>query len=361
MKKVAVIGTQGVPAQYGGFESLVENLIGQNCAEDIKYTVFCSAPDMRGHNCKEYKGASLKYIGLHANGIQSIPYDILSMLRCISGYNVILVLGVSGCIFLPILKCLSRSRIIVNIDGLEHKRGKWGKFARRFLRLSEYCAVRHSDIIVSDNAAIKEYVRSTYGVNSEMIAYGGDNVLRNILIDRKVEVLRKYGIAEKEYAITVCRIEPENNCHLILKSFAKSGKRLLFIGNWSRSNYGRGLKNEFIRYANITLSDPVYDLDMLYVLRSNASCYVHGHSAGGTNPSLVEAMFFGIPILAFDVPYNRATTGGLADYWKDSEELEGLIGTCSTASANSLKEYAFTHYRWNHIAKQYEELYSKHI
>ena len=103
MKKVAIIGSQGIPANYGGFETLVENIIGDNCSDDIQYTVFCSSKDMPS-NIKEHKGARLKYVPLRANGVQSIPYDILSMMRSICGYDTILILGVSGCIFLPVFK-----------------------------------------------------------------------------------------------------------------------------------------------------------------------------------------------------------------------------------------------------------------
>ena len=128
MKKVAIIGIQGVPAKYGGFESLVENIIGENCSEGVKYTVFCSGRDM-SERLEEYKGCELKYVGLSANGVQSVVYDVVSMCRALRGYDVMLVLGVSGCLFLPIVKLLSKVKVVVNIDGLEHRRGKWGKVA----------------------------------------------------------------------------------------------------------------------------------------------------------------------------------------------------------------------------------------
>lgn len=143
MKKVAIIGTQGVPACYGGFESLVENIIGENCSPDIEYTVYCSGKDMtKTKHMTTYKGAKLKYVNIHANGMQSIPYDIVSMMRSIWGYDVIMVLGTSGCSFLPIFRLFNRKRLVINIDGLEHRREKWGKLARWVLRTSEAIAVR---------------------------------------------------------------------------------------------------------------------------------------------------------------------------------------------------------------------------
>ena len=162
MKQVAIVGIQGVPAKYGGFETLVENIIGDNCCSEVRYTVFCSGKDY-ATRMKTYKGAQLKYIPLfHANGIQSTPYDILSMLKCLRGYDAVVILGVSGCIFLPIFRLLYRKQLIVNIDGLEHRRAKWSKFARWFLRTSEAMAVRYADVVITDNKGIQDYVTDTY-------------------------------------------------------------------------------------------------------------------------------------------------------------------------------------------------------
>ena len=163
---------------------------------------------------KTYKGAQLKYIPLfHANGMQSTPYDILSMLRCLRGYDTVIILGVSGCIFLPVFRLLYRKQLIVNIDGLEHRRAKWGKFARWFLRTSEAMAVRYADVIIADNKGIQDYVWNTYHKKAELVAYGGDHAQRNVTEERQNEILRQYGIAPGNYAVSVCRIEPENNCH----------------------------------------------------------------------------------------------------------------------------------------------------
>lgn len=354
--KVVIIGTQGVPARYGGFESLVENLIGSNHSPDIDYTVFCSAKDLN-QDIKEYKGAHLKYVPfVRANGIQSIFYDIMSMLKSVSGYDVTLILGVSGCVFLPIFKVLSNSKIIVNIDGLEHKRDKWGKFARCFLQFSESIAVRYADIIVADNKGIQDYVTNIYNKKSELIAYGGDHVLQNITSKDQQMILEKYALEDGNYCITVCRIEPENNCHITLDAFSRIDKKLVFIGNWSRSEYGLSLKHKYAKYLNIKMLDPIYDLDTLFVLRSHCYAYIHGHSAGGTNPSLVEAMFFGKPVLCFDVVYNRATTFDKAYYFKTSDDIIRILEQTNLAG-NTMKTIAEKKYTWNHIVTQYEQLY----
>lgn len=355
MKKVAIIGIVGVPGHYGGFETLVENIIGENVSEEIEYTIFCSD---KGYEKRlaEYKGAKLKYICLRANGIQSVLYDIVGMMKAGNKYDVLLVLGVSGCIFLPVFRWWFKKKLIVNIDGLEHKRDKWGWLAKWFLRKSEAMAVKYADVIVADNKGIRNYVTETYGKKSALIAYGGDHVERHVAQEKVAEVLNEYGVESGKFALSICRIEPENNCRLTLEAFAQSGKRLVFIGNWNCSEYGRCLKKQYSMYENITIHDQEYDLDTLYALRSNAWVYVHGHSAGGTNPSLVEAMFIGKPILAYDVVYNRATTHGKAYYYKDTEKLCEL-SEHSGLDGCEMRKIAWENYTWKKIASQYEALY----
>lgn len=355
MKHVAIIGTQGVPASYGGFESLVENIIGDNCSPDVQYTIFCSSKDLRP--CiTMYKNARLKYVPLHANGKQSILYDIVSMLRVIGRYDTILVLGISGCIFLPVLKGLNRKRLIVNIDGLEHRREKWGKWARLFLRLSESVAIRFADVIIADNKGIQDYVKDNYRKKAELIAYGGDHVTREVQMSRQQKILASYDLKEGDYAISICRIEPENNCHVSLDAFSRTDKKFVFVGNWKHSQYAQRLECTYGNRKNILLLDSIYDLDILYTLRSNAGWYIHGHSAGGTNPSLVEAMFFACPIFCYNVVYNRETTKNKAYYWKDAFELQKLVQK-QDLNGGAMKRIAETNYTWKHIARLYEALY----
>ncbi|MBR5593153.1 MAG: DUF1972 domain-containing protein [Bacteroidaceae bacterium] len=355
MKKVAIIGTQGVPASYGGFETLVENIIGENCSNGIQYTIFCSSKDMP-ERMDEYKGARLKYVPLKANGVQSIPYDIISMMRSICGYDAILVLGVSGCIFLPVFKLFCRKKVIVNIDGLEYRRAKWKGWVKRFLKLSEKIAVRFADVIITDNKGIQDYVLQEYKKETTLIAYGGNHAVIDITKERETEILQHYNIESGKYSMCVCRIEPENNCHITLEAFRNSKEKLVFIGNWQRNGYSRKLREEYNNCSNIIMLDSIYDLDILHTLRNNTKFYIHGHSAGGTNPSLVEAMFFGRPILAFDVIYNRETTKEKAHYYTSIEELQQLIEQC-VDNGKELKDIAQEHYTWAKIASEYEALY----
>lgn len=355
MKNVAIIGIVGVPASYGGFETLVENLISKNASNNVEYLVYCSGKSYK-ERLVSYKGAHLDYISLKANGFQSTLYDIYSMIKTTNKYDVALVLGVSGCIFLPFFRFWFKKKLIVNIDGLEHQREKWGRFAKWFLRKSEAMAVRYADVIISDNKGIQDYVTETYHKDSVLIAYGGDHVERAVSEERTTKILKQYGVEKGNYAISVCRIEPENNCHVILDAFSKTDKKLIYIGNWERSEYGKELKEKYSKCPNINIHTPEYDLDTLYVLRSNAREYIHGHSAGGTNPSLVEAMFFGKPILAYDVVYNRATTCDKAYYFNDVKELVALLSQ-DNLDGEIMKEIAQEKYTWKKIASQYEALY----
>ncbi|MDE5645421.1 MAG: DUF1972 domain-containing protein [Muribaculaceae bacterium] len=354
-KRVAIIGSQGVPPQYGGFETLVDNIVKRHDPEAVEYTVFCSKPDMKT-DMSHYRGCRLRYVDIHAHGVMSVPYDIVSMIMAARGYDDILVLGVSGCVFLPVLRLLTRAKIIVNIDGLEHKRDKWQNMARRFLKFSLDTCVRWAHEIVSDNKGIQDYVRSTYRREARLIAYGGDHALRDVSDRRQQAILDFYGLKAGCYDLSICRIEPENNCHTTLEAYDGSGKTITIVGNWHHSDYSRDLYTRYKDKPGIRLIQPVYDLDILYALRNNMRLYVHGHRAGGTNPSLVEAMFFGKPILTYDVIYNRETTENKAYYYTDKESLARLVclgnldGSDTTATAR--REYI-----WQKIARLYESLY----
>lgn len=350
MKKVAIVGTVGLPACYGGFESLVENLTNYS-SDSIEYIVFCSSKSYVEKKTT-HNGAHLVYLPLNANGAQSIPYDIWSLIKCWwLKPDTVLILGVSGCLFLPIFRLLSKSKIITNIDGLEWRRDKWGKWAKRFLKWSEAIAVKYSDTVVTDNKAISDYVKEEYATDSITIAYGGDHAIRNIDVPQP----------EEEYALGLCRIEPENNVDIILRAYSGLSWKLKFIGNWSAGEYGRKLKEQYQRYENIELIDPIYDLDELYKLRKGCSIYLHGHSAGGTNPSLVEMMHMRVPIAAFDCDFNRYSTNNKALYFDSKEHLVDIISNIGKYNlveiGKDMKSIANEKYMWSTISKAYENTY----
>lgn len=347
---ISIVGTVGVPACYGGFETLVEYLVEETDSQiDKNITVYCSSKSYP-QKLATYKGAKLVYMPIKANGPQSVIYDIASLIHCaFHRTDAVLILGVSGCIFLPFFRLFSKAKVVTNIDGLEWRRDKWGKSARRFLKFSEKVAVKYSDVIISDNQAIADYVENEYGVQSSVIAYGGDHA-----------VIEGLTFTDTNFALALCRIEPENNIEMILQAFSQTDKPLKFIGNWDGSEFGRALKSQYSAFANIDIIDPIYDIEKLAELRSSCSFYVHGHSAGGTNPSLVEMMYFGKSILCFDCNYNRASTEEQAAFFTDTAALVALIKAAdSLSNGQQMVEIAQRRYTWAIVRQKYFELMAK--
>lgn len=354
-KKIAVIGTVGIPATYGGFETLTEHLIDK-LGKKYDFTVYCSGKTYsKSERISTYKGAALKYLPLKANGVQSIPYDTLSILHALFFSDVLLILGVAGAWVLPFVRWFTRKKIIISIDGIEWKREKWNLLAKWYLFWAESLAVKYSHIDISDNEAIQDYTAERYGSLSRIIEYGADHTLK---VPISYEAIQQYTFLKSPYAFKVCRIEPENNVHVILDVFSAAQKMpLVIVGNWNNSEYGRQLKKTYGHHAHIHLIDPIYKQRDLDLIRSNATLYVHGHSAGGTNPSLVEAMYLGLPILAYGVSYNRVTTEHRALYFHDTTSLFQVIEDIDKLPLKKIGEQMETiakrRYTWNHIAFKY--------
>lgn len=355
--RIAIVGTVGVPANYGGFETLAQSLVQYHAkhAHPSDLTVYCASKAYDPHP-KAMLNTRLRYVPLNANGAQSIPYDIWSMLSALRhGTDTLLVMGVSGALALPLIRAVSRARIVTNIDGIEWKREKWRGPAKLILRWSERAAVRWSHAVIADNAAIADHVRDRYGVDSHVIAYGGDHALAaEAVADPALKL-------PQSYALALCRIEPENNVAMILQAFAQMPERdLVFVGNWDNSDFGRTLKARYRDHANIFLVDPVYDAGRLRWIRDGARAYVHGHSAGGTNPSLVEMMHFGVPVLAHGCSFNRNSTEERALYFHSSEELMRIVQSLKPEAASkigaSMREIAQRRYTWDHVGKAYFDL-----
>lgn len=361
MKKtrVAIIGTTGLPARYGGFETLAHHLT-RLLSSDYEMTVYCSSKYFAKKHDRPttFNGARLVYLPFNANGYQSIIYDIISLFHALIYSDVLVVLGISGTILLPFLRMMTNKRIIVNIDGQEWKRAKWNLVARKFLALSERMAVRFAHTVITDNKIMQEYVHEGYGRHDAMlIEYGADHVKPVLPIASEIE---EFPFLRGNYAIKVCRVEPENNVHVVLQAFARNPQhQLVVVGLWSHGEYGRAMRAAFGNFSNIHLLDPIYDRETIDMLRSNATMYVHGHSAGGTNPSLVEAMALELPVLAFDISYNRETTGHRAEYFKSAEELSELLHTVTPSTlylmGKTMKAIADRKYTWQRIAALYAD------
>lgn len=356
---IALIGSAGVPGRYGGFETLAEELTTR-LGPHMALRVYCSTKNYpRGQRPRQWNGARLHYLPLDANGPQSIPYDILSMLHALFFSKVLCVLGVGGALFFPLVKLIPGKRLVVHLDGLEWQRGKWNRPTRAFLRFCERIAVRHADRMIADNAALQRYLKETYHVDSTLIAYGGDQARS---VRPSAEQARQYPFLGSPYAFKVCRIVPENNIELILQSFAAVPERtLVFVGDWASNPYGQDMRRRYGNRQNIHLLDPIYDPDALGVLRSNAFLYIHGHSAGGTNPSLVEAMSLGLPIVAYGVSFNRETTEHQALYFETVHDLVAVLRDVPvqtiTRMGATLRAIAERRYRWDVVAQAYAQLW----
>lgn len=355
--RIGVVGVVGVPARYGGLETMAHHLVLQ-LSQEFDLQIYCSKKNYQKHERpKTWEGADLIYLPLKANGAQSVLYDIISLFHAIWTCDAILVFGVSGCLILPFLKLISNKKILVNIDGLEWRRPKWGKFAKAYLKLAERLSAIFADGIISDNTAIQDYVRDVYKRESNMIAYGGDHAVFEAITPASKN---EYSFLNKNYAVKACRIEPENNIEMILEAYSQfSDMDLVILGNWVDSEFGRNLRARYSDYPHIHMLDFIRDQKLLNIIRSNAYVYLHGHSAGGTNPSLVEAMNLGLPVLAFDVVFNRNTTFQAAKYFSSASELldhlNDLNPTSNRELGERMKVLAETHYTWEVICQQYAD------
>jgi len=355
MMKIAILGTRGIPNNYGGFETLTEYLV-EYLSKEFEITVFCSSKDI-STKMDEYNGAKLKYLPISSHGGIGIIYDSISLILSVRKYDKILFLGFGGGLIIPFLKMYSH-KIILNIGGLDWKRNKWSPKAKKVIKLAEKLLVQYTDRIISDNRGIQDYLLKEYGKASSLIAYGGDQVKK---INITPASIIEYPFLKTHYAFIVTRIQEDNNIEMLLKSFLLQRKMpLVMVGNWDNSPYGKKIKSKFENETNLILLDAIYDRQKLDILRSNCTIYVHGHSAGGTNPSLVEAMYLGLPVFAFASGYNEYTTFNKAKYFKNENELVHLIETYETQEAlkigHELKKLAEKHYIWADIANEYKKV-----
>ncbi|MEJ7778265.1 MAG: DUF1972 domain-containing protein [Daejeonella sp.] len=352
---LAIVGIRGIPNSYGGFETLTEYLV-EYLAPHMEITVYCSSKDM-DTSLTTYKGANLKYIPLSSHGSIGILYDSIAFAEALIKYDKVLFLGFGGGFVLPFFKKY-RSKIILNLGGLDWKRNKWSGFAQAVIKTSERLLVRYSAGLVADNIGIRNYIFDTYNRNSTLIAYGGDQAVKRA---PEKDSLEKYAFLQGEYAFSVTRIQEDNNIDMILDAFCSAHRiPLVMVGNWTNSAYGIRTKSKYVGRAGLFLLEAIYDREKLDVLRSNCTVYIHGHSAGGTNPSLVEAMSLGLPVFAFASGYNEFTTENKALYFRDRAELAALVQNYKNSDLGSmgmeLQNIAHRLYRWEIVAGQYKKL-----
>ncbi len=356
-RKVAIVGTNGIPARYGGYETLAEYLT-KYLSSEFDFTVYCSKTQPQQQ--KIFNGSRLIHIPLKANGWQSIFYDFFTLLHASFNSDVILYLGPSAGFAVPFLK-IFKKRIIVNHGGLnEWEREKYSSFQRFIAKMGHKYAAKFADYNIADNFHLRESIKKTFNKESLVIRYGGDHAVK---AEIQSELIIKYPFLSNDYFVNVSRAQVDNNLHLVLESFRTSiDKTLVMVSNWSISKYGIELKKEYKnKYPHIIILDAVYEPKEINAIRGNAQVYIHSHSYCGTSPSLVEAMSLGLPIISFDVLTNRETTQNKAFYFKNERDLHDLIKLQKkedlSLNGKEMKRIADKDYTWSSISSKYAVLF----
>lgn len=355
--KIAIIGTRGIPNRYGGFEELAEQLSVGLAAKGHNLTVYNS----HNHPCQEktFKGVQIIHCKDPEHKIGTAGqfiYDFNCLRDAVKrNFDVLLFLGYTSSSvwgrFYP-----KQTVIISNMDGLEWKRSKYAAPVRRFLHYAEKLAVKYSDHLIADSPAIQEYLLQQYGAKSRYIAYGA-----HVPEGADTGILQPYSLQPGHYFMLMARMEPENNIAAILEGFHKSdsSKKLLVLGNTS-NRFGKKMVSTYGSDSRIIFAGAVYDAKITHTLMHFSSLYFHGHSVGGTNPSLLQAMACGALIAAHDNEFNRAVLGVDGFYFKNSADVHDLInnenslpGKSAKTDANLLK--IKDQFNWPAIIDQYEQ------
>lgn len=355
--KLAIIGVHGLPAKYGGYCILAENL-AEYKPEDFDVTVYCVKSEFPG-GPEIYKGCHLVYLNASARGLTAWKFHAMGLKHAIkNGADCIMLCGSSGGFSLPFyLK--HRSNFYLNIGGVEWKRSKYNWLMQRVVRLLMKTAVRFSGHLIADNVGMHEYYIEEYGRNdSVVIAYGGDQAKKEEITP---EVMEKYPFLKGRFAIVIARIQPDNNTEMLLETFKDAPIPLVYIGNWNVTEWARNIRQRYANHPNLILLDAIFDIPVLNQIRSHCSLYIHGHSAGGTNPSLIEAMFLGVPLICYDNGFNNNTTFHKAIYFKSSQDIKDIINNISeeefAKEGELMRELANKHYQWKTIAEKYYDFF----
>jgi len=355
--RLALIGTNGIPANYGGAETLYENLTRElSSVYDI--TVYCSNRQPKEKVGNTYLGAKLKYWPMSANGLQAIPYDLLSIIHAAKHSDVLIVFGFGSGWFVSLLRFFGfKKKVIYNHGGLNEwereKNSKIGNIYSKWDRKVSRNKVTH----VADNELLANSLFNTFGIKDvNVIRYGGDQATP---VTPDAGLLEKYHFLNEDYYVAVARAQVDNNLHIMLEAFAKMpDKKLVLVSNFKVSEYGQKLYEQYKdKYPNMVLIPGIYDKKELNAVRSNAKAYIHSHSRCGTPPSLCEAMYLGLPIISFDAEVNHEVTNDFACFFKTVDDLVRVV--CNVKDGE-LKDYAIKskrfadeNYTWAKIGQCY--------
>ena len=358
--RIAMIGTRGVPANYGGFETCIEE-VGQRLVKRGHHvTVYCRNSYYEKKR-KKYLGMDLVYLpNLEKKTLDTISHTFLSVWHALlKNYNVYMVFNAANSFFLFPLRLFGK-RIIINTDGVEWERSKWGFWGRTYYKLSEKMACLVANRLVSDSKRIKDYYREVHHTKSTEIAYGA--YVQDCNYPKR---LKEIGLVSGEYFLQITRFEPENYPLLTLRAFKKlnSKKKLVLVGgNPYPNRYTHKIEQE--ADGNVFLPGFIYDEKLLKELRCNCFAYVHGNSVGGTSPALLESMASGCFSIAFDIVFNRDVLFDCGVYYRGTED--SLAEKMQWAIDNKDKLDVYRRkaqkrigelYSWDKIADQYERLF----
>lgn len=366
MKKVVLIGTNGVPAHYGGIETLAEYL-----TRDLNggYDLYCyCSKTPREKQLNYYHNTKLIYMPMKANGWQSIFYDGWTILRSLCKHDVLVVLGCS-CPPALFFKVFTKKHIVLNAIGgkeTEKVRGLklFGKIEVAIKKWMEGMQARYADYVIIDNAANVEIFEKKHHVKALVAEYGGDHAVAEPITE---EAVKKYPFLKGRYDVTVSRAQEDMNIHMVIDAYKQVPERtVVIVSNWLKSEYGQKLYSENVgKFDNIILVNAIYDQKELNTIRSNAALYLHTHSMCGTAPSLVEAMYLNLPVVCFKVPTNLETTEHKSVYFETVPELVEILRGLDAATLDRLKTdlnaIAVRRYNWKRISAIYKDCIDKCI
>ena len=384
MKNIIIIGSRGYNYNYGGWETFVTEFV--NNSQDKDYKFYVPYLEFDKNNDKKIKHINnVEEVKLYTSNsgfttmfkftIKSIKYYI-EYLKKNKLDNVIMI--ILGCKIGPLMpkyyKELNKLgvKVIMNPDGLEWKRDKWNSAIKACFKISEKYHIKYSDYVVCDSKSIKGYIDSEYGVShkTNYIAYG--TYLNDDINEKKGnKYFKENNIKANDYYLYVGRFVPENNIETIISEFINSNttKKLLLVTNYEKNAFYEYLKDEtkFDKDERIVFLGPVYDKELLTYLRVNAYGYIHGHSAGGTNPSLLEALGHTKLNILYDVSYNQEVGANACYYFsKVPTSLAHTINICDDLTKDQLKELSKnciniikTNYTWDLIVNKYDELFDR--
>ena len=355
--KLAIVGAHGLPAKYGGYCTLAEYL-AEYKPEDFDVTVYCVRSEYKEYP-NEYKGVHLEWVDYPARGMMAWKFHRYGIKHALAhGADCILLCGPNGGFTLPFHR-KDRDKFFMNVGGVEWKRNKYNAIMRWVMRTLMKSAVNNSAHLVADNIGMQEYYEEEYGRrDSRVIAYGGDQATNAAITP---EALKKYPFLKDKFAVAIARIQSDNNTEMLLEAFKDARMPLVYIGNWNVTDWSKEIRAKYSQYPNLILLDAIFDIPVLNQIRGNCTLYIHGHSAGGTNPSLVEAMHLGVPLLCYDNGFNNNTTFNQALYFKSADDIKKILETKSDEEladvGKRMKTLAVENYRWETIAEKYYDFF----